>query len=351
VEVTVRVAFCDLAVRNSAHRRDISEAVAGVIESGKYILGRSVERFEREWAAFCGTPHAIGVASGTDAISLALRAEGVVPGDHVLVPAATCAATFNAVSAIHAHPIPVDCDDDGLIDLRAAVRAITNKTTAIVPVHLYGRSVDLGKAQAMGADNGLKVVVDAAQGHGLPVVGTTAFSFYPTKNLGALGDGGIVVTNSAKVDAYIRKCREPGGARGGVSRLDEMQAAVLSALLPDLKKNNERRVEIAQLYDARLAHADVVRPRFDSEHGPDYNVWHQYVIRHPKRDELRAELARRGIETGCHYSTPPHIEHAFGRGTFPKAEALFAECISLPMGPEVTDEDVRYVAEQVKACA
>lgn len=344
----MRVAFCDLAVRHSAQRTNISDAVAGVIGSGRYILGRSVERFEHEWAEFCGAPHAIGVASGTDAISLALRAEGVAPGDHVLVPAATCAATFNAVSAIHAHPIPVDCDDDGLIDLHAAVRAITNRTTAIVPVHLYGRSVDLGRVYAMAADNGLKVVVDAAQGHGLKVVGTTAFSFYPTKNLGALGDGGIVVTNSAKVDAYIRKCREPGGARGGVSRLDEMQAAILSMLLPTLNGANARRMQVAWMYDRTLVDANVKRPRYD---GNDANVWHQYVIRHPKRDELRAELQRRGIETGCHYSTAPHIEHAFGRGMFPKTEALFAECISLPMGPEVSDEDVRYVAEQLKACA
>jgi dTDP-3-amino-3,4,6-trideoxy-alpha-D-glucose transaminase len=344
----VRVAFCDLADRHRERRGALSAATADVIVSGRYILGQAVERFEKEWAAFCGAPHAIGVASGTDAISLALRAEGVLPGDDVLVPAATCAATFNAVSAIHARPVPVDVDDDGLIDIRCAARALTEKTTAIVPVHLYGRAVDLSEIYSLAGNEYLGVVVDAAQGHGLPVVGTTAFSFYPTKNLGAVGDGGMVVTNSERVDSFVRSRRNPGGARGGVSRLDEMQAAILSALLPSLERDNARRAAIAAFYDGALREANVVRPLLRSVFP---NVWHQYVIRHHDRNALRAELARRGIETGCHYSEPPHWSYSGELGTFPRAETLFSECISLPIGPEVTDEQAAYVAEQVKACA
>jgi dTDP-4-amino-4,6-dideoxygalactose transaminase len=344
----VRVAFCDLADRPRERRGALSAATAEVIVSGRYILGHAVERFEREWSSFCGAPHAVGVASGTDAIALALRAEGVQPGDDVLVPAATCAATFNAVSAIHARPVPVDVDFAGLIDVRCAWRALTKKTRAIVPVHLYGRAVDLAGIYSFAGTEGLRVVVDAAQGHGLPVVGTTAFSFYPTKNLGGLGDGGMVVTDSKDVDAFVRSRRNPGGARGGVSRLDEMQAAILSALLPSLQRDNARRAMIAAFYDQALREANVERPLLRSVFP---NVWHQYVIRHRDRDALRAELERRGVHTGCHYSEPPHWAYSDERGAFPNTEALFAQCISLPIGPEVTDEQARYVAEQVKDCA
>jgi dTDP-4-amino-4,6-dideoxygalactose transaminase len=342
----VRVTFCDMTLRNVGRRHDIHDAAASVIGSGRYILGPAVERFEREWAEFCGAPHCVGVASGTAAISLALQAEGIGYGAHVLVPAATCTATFNAVSAIGAHPIPVDVDDDGLIDVCLAAAAINERVKAIVPVHLYGQSVDLAAIYALAQNHDLKVVVDSAQGHGLPVVGTTAFSFYPTKNLGAMGDAGAVVTNSAKIDAFVRNAREPGGARGGVSRLDEMQAAILSAQLPNLGVDNIKRHQIASAYNRMLTGANVKLPRF-----PGHSVWHQYVIRHPRRDELRAELLRRGVETGCHYSVAPHLSYAFGSGCYPKAEALFAECISLPIGPEVTLNDAAYVAEQVRACA
>jgi dTDP-4-amino-4,6-dideoxygalactose transaminase len=341
-----------------------------VLDSGSYILGAEVDAFEREWAERCSTEHAVGVSSGTDALALALRAVGVGPGDEVLVPAMTAIATWMAVAQIGAVPIGVDIQPAGRgMDPRLAADAIGPRTRAIVVVHLFGQPADVDELAEVATGAGVPLIEDAAQAHGASAGDRTvgsigacaAFSFYPTKNLGAVGDAGAVTTSDADLADRVRLLREYGwrvrgdSERKGVNaRLDELQAALLRVLLPRLDRANARRVEIAAAYAAGLNGAiGLELPAPVDGTGP---VWHLFVVGHERRDTLAAELAAAGIGSAVHYSPAPHMNTAFRAdgweaGTFPEAERHARTALSLPIHPALSDADVARVVTAVgEAC-
>lgn len=352
------VPFLDLRAINAALEDELTQATARVVRSGWYVLGPEVEAFEAEWAAYTGARHCVGVGSGLDALALALDAAGVRGGDEVIVPAHTFIATWLAVTRLGAVPVGVDADPaTGLLDVHAASLAVTERTRAIVPVHLYGQPCDLPALRALAARHGLALVDDAAQAHGAEHdghrVGTgttaTAWSFYPGKNLGALGDGGAVTTDDDAVAARLRLLRNYGSQEkyvheiaGTNSRLDELQAAVLRVKLAHLDAANAARAEVAEHYRARLADLalDLV--------GPVTHAWHLFVVRHPERDALQAHLAARRIQTLVHYPIPPHRQAAYATTTaYPVSERLAREVLSLPLGPHLTVRDVDRVCDAV----
>ena len=333
-----------------AHRAEIDAAVARVLASGRYILGSEVEAFEREFAAYLGGGECVGVASGTDALHLALRAAGIGPGDVVITAANSAVATAAAIEMAGATIAFADVDDETLtLDPRSVESLLPAR--AVIPVHLFGRPAAIPE--------GLLAIEDCAQAHGAPV-GTrgtlAAFSFYPTKNLAALGDGGAVFTRDTDLAARLRALRQYGWSHerdrsfepGFNSRLDELQAAILRAKLPFLDRENARRREIARQYDAALS--GVVRtPAADAGH-----VYHQYVIRTPQRDRLHQSLRDAGIATLIHYPVPIHEQPAYrGRvilpdGGLPVTERAAREILSLPMFPELTDDEVQRVIDAVR---
>ena len=334
-----------------AHRDEIDAAIARVLAAGRYILGDEVAAFEHEFAAYLGGGECIGVASGTDALHLALRAAGVGSGDVVITAANSAVATAAAIEMAGAAIAFADVDDETLtLDPQSVASLLPAR--AVIPVHLFGRP-------AATAFDGVTVIEDCAQAHGAPV-GTSgqlaAFSFYPTKNLGALGDGGAVFTRDAKLAARLRMLRQYGWRRerdrsfapGFNSRLDELQAAILRVKLRHLDRENARRREIARQYDAALA--GVVRT--PAPH--DGHVYHQYVIRTPERDRLQQTLRDAGIASLIHYPIPIHEQPAYrGRailppGGLPVTERAAREILSLPMFPELTDEEVQRVIEVVR---
>jgi dTDP-4-amino-4,6-dideoxygalactose transaminase len=342
-----------------------------VLESGRYILGAEVNAFEREWAERCSTKHAVGVSNGTDALALALRAVGVRPGDEVLVPAMTAIATWMAVAQIGAVPIGVDIERGRRgMDPELAADAIGPRTRAIVVVHLFGQPAYVEELAEVATRAGVPLVEDAAQAHGASVAdrtvgsigGCAAFSFYPTKNLGALGDAGAVTTSDDEIAVRVRMLREYGwrvrgdSERKGVNaRLDELQAALLRVLLPRLDNANARRAEIAEAYAAGLNGAiGLELPAAVAGTGP---VWHLFVVRHERRDALADALAAAGIGSAVHYSPAPHMSTAFrsdgwAAGTFPEAERHAAMALSLPIHPGLSDADVARVVTAVEdACA
>lgn len=348
-------------------REEIDSAIADVCARGQFILGDQVRHFERDFALFVGAKHCVGVGNGYDAIRLALTALGVGPGDHVIVPAYTCTPTWAAVTATGATLTPVDADPDtGNIDLRAAERAVGPRTKAIVPVHLYGNPVDMAAVARLAEANGIKIVQDCAQAHGATSHGrplgsigdAQAWSFYPTKNLGAFGDGGAVTTNNAELAAQLRQLRSYGASIEGLpwevgvnSRLDELQAAVLRVKLRHLSEWNQHRRRVAASYIARIQ-ADTVRL-------PDINdlsqsAWHMFVVRSPQRDRLQSHLAGAGIETLIRYKDPPYLEAAFSgeefeARRFPVAEKLRAEVLSLPIGPHLSADELGHIIDSVNA--
>lgn len=349
------VKFCDPAAVNREIQGELWTAMDRVMARGQYILGPEVEAFEREWADYCGMDGCVGVGNGTDAISLMLRAFGIGRGAEVIVPSNTCIATWMGVSATGAIPIPVEPDSaTHNIDPARVAAAITGRTVAVLAVHLYGRAADIAGLQRVCDPRGVYVLVDAAQGHGIKgdnLGAAAAFSFYPTKNLGALGDGGAVVSSDGAITDEVRKLRNYGSAHknahdivGVNSRLDELQAAFLRAKLPHLATWNHRRAMNAVAY----ATESVGECKGDALYS---SVHHQFVMRHGDRDLVRKALAKRGIETAIHYPTPPHLQPAyadrFRRGQFPIAERLARHVISLPIGPEVTEDQARYVARNV----
>lgn len=337
---------------------EIEDATARVLRSGHYILGPEVDAFEREFAAYCGVAHCVGVGNGLDALGLILMAYGIGPGDQVIVPSNTYIATWLAVSAAGARPVPVEPDEGSFnIDPAKVARAITPRTKAILAVHLFGQqaSPELG---ALAASRGLKLILDCAQAHGVKMPCDAAgFSFYPTKNLGGYGDGGAVTTNDPRLDMRIRRLRNYGSEakyhnleRGVNSRLDELQAAILRMKLRHLTFDNARRSAIAKHYLENLPQKDLRLPvpMPDTEH-----VWHQFVVRTPRRDELQRKLAERGIETLIHYPTPPHLQPAYADlrlapGSLPIAERMAAECLSLPMWPQMTLDQAGEVCAAVR---
>jgi dTDP-4-amino-4,6-dideoxygalactose transaminase len=342
------VPFLDLGAVNRRYEGGIRRATERVFASGSFILGDELKAFETEFAAFCGTEHCIGVSCGLDALTLVLRAWGIGPGDEVIVPSNTYIATWLAVSSVGAKPVPVEPATTTFnIDPDRIDAAVTPRTRAIIAVHLYGLPADMNAIMTVAGRHGLKVLEDAAQAHGARYKGrrvgslghAAAFSFYPTKNLGALGDAGGVTTDDAALAASIRLLRNYGSkikyrnqVRGYNSRLDEIHAAILRSKLPHLDHDNTLRRALADRYDraidglplSRATHAD--------------SVQHVYVIRSAKRASLVEALADRGIETLIHYPVPPHLQPAyadmgFRRGSFPIAEKLADEVLSLPLWP------------------
>ena len=393
------IPFLDLRAAYLELKPEIDDAIARVLNSGWYVLGEEVEAFEAEWAAYCEARHSVGVANGLDALHLALRALGVGPGDEVVVPSNTYIATWLAVTQCGATPVPVEPDARTYnIDPARIEQAITPATRVIMPVHLYGQPADLGPIMAIAGKHGLRVVEDAAQAHGACYKGQrigahgdiVAWSFYPGKNLGALGDGGAITTNDPEIADRIRVLRNYGSrvkyeneVQGYNSRLDTINAAVLRVKLRVLDEWNARRKAIAQVYLDRLnvivesqsLHQSAMASKSYIDQGSSvqlYNeglvrsdnpeskvtppfvpewadpVWHLFVVRHPSRDQLQQQLAQAGIQTMIHYPIPPHKQQAYAKNGFgemqlPLASQMAGEVMSLPMGPQIKSCDLEKI--------
>lgn len=362
------IPFLDLKAINLLQQDDIEQAMRRVLHSGWYVLGKEVDAFEQAFAAYCGTRHAIGVANGLDAIFLILKAYGVGPGDEVIVPSNTYIATWLAASHCGATPVPVEpVAGTYNLDPDRVAAAITPRTRAIIPVHLYGQAADMDPLMALAEQHDLKVIEDGAQAHGALYHGrkvgalghAAAFSFYPGKNLGALGDGGAITTDDDDLAQKLRTLRNYGSQKkyhnevaGYNSRLDELQAAILAVKLPALDGQNAARAAIAACYDEGLADIPgLTLPQVAPWAAP---VWHLYVVRHAQRDALAARLAAAGVGTLVHYPLPPHLQPAYAElglaeGSLPVAEAIHREVLSLPMGPTLTLDQAREVVAAVRA--
>ncbi|MGH2947287.1 MAG: DegT/DnrJ/EryC1/StrS family aminotransferase [Solirubrobacteraceae bacterium] len=359
-----RIPFLDVPAAYAELQEELDAAARRVMASGAYILGPEVTAFEEEFAAYCGVRHAIGVGNGLDALRLILLAYDIGPGDEVLVPSNTFIATWLAVSQTGAMPVPVEPDPATHNVTAAAVEAaITPATKAIMPVHLYGQPADADPLLALGRDRGIPVIEDAAQAQGARYRGRRAgsladaagFSFYPGKNLGALGDAGAVTTDDDALAERVRMLRNYGSrvkyhhdVQGTNSRLDSLQAAFLRVKLRRLDEWNERRRALAARYLEQLARVEELTLPVVSEWAEP--VWHLFVVRHPRRDELQARLADAGIDTIIHYPIPPHRTGAYAGGaSLPVAELLADEVLSLPIGPHLALEDAERVAQAVGA--
>jgi dTDP-4-amino-4,6-dideoxygalactose transaminase len=365
------VPFLDLRAPYRELRAEIDAAVARVTSSGWYLLGAELEAFERAYADYVGARYCVGVANGLDALHLGLRALGVGAGDEVIVPSNTYVATWLAVTQVGATPVPVEPDPrTHNLDPERVEAAVTPRTRAILPVHLYGQPADMRPVREIADRHGLAVLDDAAQAHGARYRGrrvggsgladVTAWSFYPTKNLGAMGDAGAVTTDDAALADRLRVLRNYGSrvkyvneVRGTNSRLEELHAAVLTAKLARLDEWNARRARQAARYAEALAATGLTLPAAPAWAEP---VWHLYVVRSPARDALQAALRARGVDTIVHYPVPPHRQPAyqdlgFGADAFPIASRLAAEVLSLPVGPHLTDAQQDRVIGAVAAAA
>jgi dTDP-4-amino-4,6-dideoxygalactose transaminase len=362
----VTIPFLDLTSQFESIREEIMDAVDRVFVSGQFVGGEWVERFEEQFARFVGSRYAIGVGSGTAALELALKAAQIGAADEVILPANSFFATAEAVSNVGARPVFADVNPTTFhLDVASAERLITAKTRAIIPVHLYGRAMDMRVLQKLADQHRLTIIEDAAQAHGterdgIPVGGSgrlTCFSFYPGKNLGAYGDGGAVTCNDQVHAERLRLLRDHGSPAkyvhvivGTNSRLDALQAAVLSVKLRYLREWNARRVQHAMAYAAKLRNACIQLPEVPS--GRKHN-FHLFVIRTKSRDALRQHLQARGIGTGIHYPEPLHLTPAYRelgyamRGSLPVSEALALEILSLPMFPELSESQTDQVTEAV----
>ncbi|MBV8529476.1 MAG: DegT/DnrJ/EryC1/StrS family aminotransferase [Candidatus Dormibacteraeota bacterium] len=357
----VKVPFLDVGAASRELRAELLQALSEAVDSGWYVLGASVARFEGEWARFCDTTDCVGTGNGFDALHLALRAMGVGDGDEVIVASNTYIATWLAVTAAGAVPVPVEPDAHTMnLDAESCSEVVTGRTRVILPVHLYGLPADMDAINDVARAHGLRVLEDAAQAHGAWVRGrpagalgdAAAWSFYPSKNLGALGDGGAVTTNDAELAETVRRLRNYGESSrfvnetpGVNSRLDEIQAAVLTVKLAALGRWNRRRREIAERYLVELIAAPVTLPTVPSWATP---AWHLFVVRTARREALRAHLHDLGIATAVHYPVPPHLQPAYRglgwtRGSLPVAETMHEQVLSLPIGPHLSDEQVDAV--------
>jgi dTDP-4-amino-4,6-dideoxygalactose transaminase len=362
------IPLVDLKAQYRTIRAEVRAAIDDVLESMQLTIGPNVRAFDQEFAAFCGVKHAIGVGSGTDALQLAIRALGISAGDEVITVSHTFFATVEAILYSGARPILVDVDEKTFnMDFAAAAQAITPRTKAIMPVHLYGRTVDMKPLLALAKEHGLQIIEDACQAHGAKVdtgvkAGASgrvaAFSFYCSKNLGAYGEAGSITTNDDALATELRSLREHGQSTryyhpviGYNARLDEIQAAILRIKLRKLPEWNIRRLAIARSYNDRLKGSGVITPEIP-EGGR--HVFYCYVIRVPngKRDALREHLSQRGIGTGVHYPVPIHLQEAsaflgYRQGDFPVTERLAGEVVSLPMYAELTDAQIDTVSAAV----
>jgi len=360
------IPYLDLRAQYHSIKQEIDSAIAGVLESSQFILGGEVAAFEQEFAEYCGAAHAIGVNSGTSALQLALLAAGIGPGDEVITVPFTFVATVAAIQYVGARPVFVDIDPVTFtMDVGQLEQAITNRTKALLPVHLYGHPADLDPIMGLARHYGLAVIEDAAQAHGALYKGMRAgsmgdlgcFSFYPGKNLGAYGEGGMVVTRNAEYANTIRMLRDWGQARryyhdlqGFNYRMDGIQGAILRVKLRYLEQWTEARRARAAMYSTLLAGADVTPP---VEMPYARHVYHVYAIRSAARDELARDLKANGIQTGIHYPIPVHLQKAYadpryGRGRFPNAERAALEVLSLPIYPELTGGQVEFVCETIR---
>jgi dTDP-4-amino-4,6-dideoxygalactose transaminase len=366
VEQQIAVPFVDLQSQHRGLAAEIRQAVDQVLTDCNFILGRQVREFEQAFAAYIGVAHAIGVSNGLDALRIALAALDIGPGDEVIVPANTYIATALAVSALGARVVLVDCDSSTYnLDPKKLERAITSRTRVVIPVHLTGQSADMAPILEIAERRGLQVLEDTAQAHGARYHGQACgsmgiagcFSFYPAKNLGAAGDGGMIVTENGKLAQRARKLCNYGevvkyehAEKGFNARLDTLQAAILQVKLPHLDGWNRRRAQNAQRYRDRLARIPGVE--LQSVLPECTHVYHLFMIRVARRDALRQFLQDRGVQTGIHYPTPIHLQaayadHGWKKGDFPVAEELASRIVSLPMFPELTAEQIDYVCEQV----
>lgn len=360
------VPFLDLKGINAAHAVELRAAFDRVLDSGWYIMGEELANFEREFAEYCGVQHCIGVANGLEAMQLVLKAWGIGPGMEVIVPSNTYIATWLAISYTGATPVPVEPDPRTYnLDPERIAAAINSRTRAILPVHLYGQPAHMEPICELAAAHGLKVLEDAAQAHGARYMGrrvgnlgdAAGFSFYPGKNLGALGDGGAITTNDASLADAVRVLRNYGSrqkyvneTRGVNSRLDELQAALLRVKLRYLDKENEDRRRLAARYTAALEGLGIGLPEL-----PQWAeaVWHLYVIRISNREKFAETLKQGGVGTLVHYPIPPHLQKAYrdldmGRGSFPIAESMADEVLSLPIWPGMSDAMQQAVIENVR---
>ena len=363
------VPFLDLRALHQELRPELDAAYGRVMASGWYVLGEELAAFEQAFATLCGVSHCIGVGNGFDALRLILSAWGIGSGDEVIVPAHTFIATWLAVSSLGAVPVPVDVDPRTCnLDAGGLAASITSRTRAILPVHLYGQPADLAAVQRVACAAGLKVIEDAAQAQGARLAGQpvgsigdgAGFSFYPGKNLGALGDGGAVTTNDPRLAERLRSLRNYGSLQkhhhataGCNSRLDELQAAFLRVKLTRLEAWNVRRREIAARYLRELAPTSLILPTVRAGAEP---VWHLFVVQHPQRDRLQSLLASFGVETQIHYPIPPFEQPVFAAlnlsaAMFPVSARLARQVLSLPLSPALSDDQVAAViAACLEAC-
>lgn len=358
----------DLSRAHAQIRAELDAAIQRVLDRNRFILGPEVEAFEQAFAATCGVRHAVGCASGTDAITLTLRAFDIGPGDEVIVPAFTATPTVAAVVAVGATPVFADVDPrTRTLDPSSAATRITPHTRALLPVHLYGRPADMDALGALAHRSGLLLIEDAAQAHGARWRGRPAgslghaacFSFYPTKNLGALGDAGAVTTNDGEIAARLRRLRDLGQAaryrhieHSTHSRLDELQAAVLMTKLPHLARWNAERQALAARYAELLADLPLTRPPADDDVAQ--SCWHLYVVQVAEREAVRERLAAAGVRTDVHYPTPVHLQPAYacygnGAGSLPVSEHLAATALTLPLFPGLTEAEQEQVATALRA--
>lgn len=360
------VPFLDVRATYLEIKDELDAACQRVMNSGWYILGEEVNAFEEEFAEYCGTKHCVGVANGLEALQLILRSYGIGAGDEVIVPANTYIATWLAVSNAGATVVPVEPDPSTYnLDPRRVEAAITRKTKAILPVHLYGQPADMDPINDIARLHGLKVIEDAAQAHGaryrdrrVGSLGDAAgWSFYPTKNLGAYGDAGAVTTDDDELADRVRLLRNYGSKsknyneeKGINSRLDELQAALLRVRLKHLDEWNGRRAQIAAKYLEELRETELMLPGVCEGADP---VWHLFVVRSHRRDELQRYLKSQGVNTLVHYPVPPHLQLAYKDAGLPVAypitEAIHREALSLPIGPHLSDQETARVVQAVQS--
>lgn len=363
------IPMADLCAQYRSLQPEIDAAVQSVLEKGRFILGENVSLLEEETAALCGAKYGIGVNSGTDAIIIALAAAGVNPGDEVITTPFTFVATTEAVVIIGARPVYADIDPDTFnLDPAAVEKVITPKTKAILPVHLFGQCARMEELESIAQKYGLKIICDGAQAIGalrnsrkLGDMGdATTLSFFPTKNLGAYGDGGMILTNDDDIARRARSLRFHGQSSsytyervGFCSRLDELQAAILRVKLPHLSSWNEKRRRNAAVYSSILDGTAIKIPKVDDG---NYHIYHQYTLRSPDRDRLKEILAAEGVSSAVYYPEPLHIQKAYDFlgykiGDFPKSEQAAREVLSVPVYPELTEEQVSIVASALRKAA
>lgn len=361
----MNVPFLDLQTQYKSIESEVLPGITDVMERAGFIMGPEVDQFEKDFAAFTGAENCIGVGTGCDALLYAIKGCGIGAGDEIIVPANTFIATVLAVTAAGATPVLVDClEDTYTIDPEAVAAAVTEKTKAIMPVHLYGQAAEMDPLMKIAKKNGIIVIEDAAQAHGALYKGRPCgsigkagcFSFYPGKNLGAYGDGGAITTNDSDLAAQIRLLHNYGQrvkyehvVAGWNSRLDSIQGVVLNAKLKRLKEWNECRHQNAIAYSERLGDTPLVLPVERTDH---YHIYHLYVVLSDRRDELMTFLGEKGVSCGMHYPVPVHLQEAYSdlgykEGDFPLSEKFAKQLVSLPMFPELTIDQIDYIVEKV----